>query len=89
MIDSYIKIVLTIIATSLVALVLQNSFPAARAQIPATCGHTAADACYVTAAQPFFVQSSPRDPVYVAGSSRDPLYVTAPLHLPVSVQINR
>ena len=57
MIDIYSKAVLTVIAAALVALVLQNSFPGARAQMGSACGQ---------ARNPCYVASDSREPVFVA-----------------------
>jgi hypothetical protein len=66
MVDRYTKIVLTVIATSLVALVLQNFIRPTLAQISEQCGGSK---------EPCWVQSAPSHPVYVASNAREPLYV--------------
>jgi hypothetical protein len=98
MIDRYTKIVLTVIAAALVALVLQNSFPGARAQMGSGCG-SGHKPCYVETVprEPLYVTAGIDEPVYVAASAKEPLrviadplnplYVTASDQLPVSVQV--
>jgi len=56
--DRYMKIVLTIIAISLVTLILQNSTHTALAQSPEPCGGSPKTACWV--------QSDPRQSFYVS-----------------------
>jgi hypothetical protein len=79
MVDRYTKIVLTIIACALAALVVQNQFPSARAQTGDNCGGPK-NPCYVT--------SLPKIPVWVAVNPKEPLFVTTAGH-PVDVKIVR
>jgi hypothetical protein len=89
MIDRYTRSALTIIAAALVALVLQNVFPMARAQTSETCGSSSKNPCWVTAAIPFYVESAPKHPVWVAAGPREPLYVATPSLSPLEVKIAR
>jgi len=77
MVDRYTKIVLTVIAISLVALVIQNLSPAARAQISAGCGTSSGKPCWITSApsEPVYVQSDPRVGLYVSTIPSQPLEV--------------
>lgn len=77
MIDRYTKAVLTVIATALSALVIQNSLGNANAQ-SAQCG---------TSKDPCFVRSLPSYPVYVATDGKLPLYVANIPDLPIDVNI--
>ncbi len=90
MVDRYTRIVLTIIASALSAIVLQNFVQVAPAQNSYTCG---------SGSNPCWVQSAPSHPVYVASKPSEPLVVmsnpkigfyvsTAPLE-PLAVKIVR
>ena len=77
MIDRYTKIVLTIIATSLVALVFQNLSQSALAQGSDPCGSSPQTACWIqaTASHPVYVQADPRTGIYVTAVYAQPLEV--------------
>jgi hypothetical protein len=75
--DRYTKIVLTVIAVSLVAIAVQNLLPAAQAQAPA-CGLNKQNPCWVanTAESALFVLGTPRGlPVVVTNPSQQPIWV--------------
>jgi hypothetical protein len=69
----------SVIAVSLAALVVQNLFPSARAQIAEGC--TVVNPCWITnrPSEPLSVTASRENPVEVLASPRDPIYIaTAP-----------
>ena len=80
MIDRYTKSILTVIAVSLMALVMQNFSPMARAQSGESCG-TGRNPCYVT--------SLPKLPVYVQVNPKEPLYVATVPFQPLLVEVKR
>ena len=79
MADRYLRIMLTIIAASLVALVAQNAAQTAVAQ-SGLCGG-ARNACWV--------QSAPSAPVYVTSNPKEGMYVTNLPFQPIEVKVAR
>jgi hypothetical protein len=88
MIDRYTQSVLTIIALSLAALVVQNAFSAARAQTE-PCGSRPKNPCFVASTQPFYVEAAPSRPVYIAVNPKEPMYVMTPPLQSRTVQVGR
>lgn len=78
MVDRYSKIILTIIAASLLMLALENFGPAALADVSERCG---------SASNPCWVQSAPNNPVYIQAATGHFYVATSPLGPPLEVKV--